>query len=674
MRIALAGNPNSGKTTLYNALTGKLEHVGNWAGVTVDRKEAKLRSALNQGIAGITVIDLPGAYSMSPFTNEESITQESILNERIDVLINVVDSTNLSRSLFFTTQLLDLGIPTVIALNKSDLTRQKGNEINAAKLGDLLGCPVMEVAAVRENDTELSSLISKAVSEERRPSGGRGRRRGGHRHHHGDAHIRNRFKNRHAAMHDDRHRFHVVKSIVDQVEVRKVSSTQITRQDRWDRIIANKYFGIPIFVAVIWLVFSISQAWVGPPVADLLGGWINSFSTTVDLWIGPNVNPVLHSILIDGIIGGVGAVIGFLPLIMILFFCLALLEDCGYMARVAVVMDPFLKKVGLSGRSIIPMVIGTGCAIPGIMATRTIKSERQRRTTAMLTPFMPCGAKLPIIALFSGIFSGGNAWMGTSMYFMGIVMIIIGALIIRAITGDKSRSYFIIELPEYRFPSIKRAFLSMYERGKEFVIKAGTIILASNVVVNLMQNFTWNLQLATGVEESILSSVATPLSLLFIPLGFGMWQFAAATVTGFIAKENVVGTLAVSFGIASFFSEDALISTGAASVAEIMGIGAVAAMAYMVFNLFSPPCVAAIGAMRAELNSNRWFYGALLFQLGSGYVAAFLVYHIGTLVTAGTLGTAFMPGLLAVSVIVGAVVWLIMKQRRAQRLEEEAAA
>ncbi len=668
MRIALAGNPNSGKTTLYNALTGKMEHVGNWAGVTVDQKEAKLRSSLNPSGLELIVIDLPGAYSMSPYTNEESITQDYILNANIDVIINVVDSTNLSRSLFFTTQLLELGMPVVVALNKSDLTRQKGNEINIAKLSELLDHPVIEISAVHDHEQILKTLIEKALIEQ--PHSHQyhcGIHRPGLGHGHGRHHRRGRGGHPQKAF-QDRQRFNFVQSVVDQVEVRKVSSTHLTIHDRWDRVIANKYFGIPIFIFVIYLVFSLSQAWIGPVVADVLSGWINSFSQTVDSLMGTSVNPVLRSILLDGIIGGVGAVIGFLPLIMVLFFCLSLLEDCGYMARVAVIMDPFLKKVGLSGRSIIPMVIGTGCAIPGIMATRTIKSERQRRTTAMLTPFMPCGAKLPIIALFSGIFSGGNAWIGTSMYFMGIVIIILGALIIRAITGDQSRSFFIIELPEYRFPNLKRAVFSMFDRAKEFIIKAGTIILVCNVIVNIMQTFTWNLQIAATVEESILAGVASPIALLFVPLGFGLWQFSAATITGFIAKENVVGTLAVSFAITSFMNVDgATLPGGASSIAEVMGITSVAAMAYMVFNLFSPPCIAALGAMKAELKSTRWFVGAILFELGMGYVVAFMVYQGGTLLTTGALGAGFIPGLIAVMAMIGTVAYLIQRQKNKKR-------
>ena len=360
--------------------------------------------------------------------------------------------------------------------------------------------------------------------------------------------------------------------------------------------------------------------------------------------LGEGVNPVLSALLLDGIIGGVGAVVGFLPLIMVLFFMLGLLEDSGYMARVAVIMDGYFKKIGLSGKSIIPMIVGTGCAIPGIMATRTIRNERQRRTTAMLTPFMPCGAKLPIIALFAGVFFNDNAWVGTSMYFLAIAMIIISGLIIRMITGDKSTSYFIMELPEYRIPSIRRAAISMMSQARSFIVKAGTIILVCNAVVQLLQTFNWNFQVVAESmpETSILASLASPVAWLLIPLGFGAWQFAAAAITGFIAKENVVGTLAVTFTITNFIDvEELALVSGGTEVGAVFGIGAVAALAFLVFNLFTPPCFAAIGAMNSELESRKWLWGAIGYQLGTGYTMAFLIYQLGTLITTGSVGSGF---------------------------------
>ncbi len=653
IRVALAGNPNSGKTTLFNALTGRLERVGNWAGVTIEKKEGYVKKSLNKTDTQIMVVDLPGAYSMSPFTSEESITSDYVKNENPDVIINIVDATNLSRSLFFTTQLLELSIPVVIALNKSDLTRKKKTKINVDRLSELLGCPVIETVSTKSRDNGLEELVYKVVEVK------------------GNAQIAP-FDAEEVDMSDkssveasDKKRYEFVKGIVSQVENRQISSSAQTIQDSIDRILANKWLGIPIFAVVMWVVFSISQTYVGPFLADIFVGWIDLFYAWVERLIGEGASPVLTSILLDGIIGGVGAVVGFLPLIMLLFFLLALLEDCGYMARVAVVMDPFFKKVGLSGKSIIPMILGTGCAIPGVMATRTIKNDRQRRTTAMLTPFMPCGAKLPVIALFSGAFFNDAAWVGTLMYFVGIAIIVVGALLVSRITGEKySRSFFIMELPEYKFPSIKRAVVSMLSRAKAFIIKAGTIILLCNAAVQIMQTFNWKFQVvAEGAENtSILASIATPFAILLIPLGFGVWQLAAASITGFIAKENVVGTIAVLYGITNFIDTEelSLVSDGA-SVAGILGLSSVAALAYLMFNLFTPPCFAAIGAMNAEMESKKWLLGAIAFQFGMGYTVAFITYQVGTLITTGSFGIAFIPGLIIVSMIIGCIAFLVKK-------------
>ena len=384
--------------------------------------------------------------------------------------------------------------------------------------------------------------------------------------------------------------------------------------------------------------------------------------------MGDSVSPLLSALLLEGIIGGVGAVVGFLPLIMVLFFLLALLEDCGYTARIAVVMDRYLKKVGLSGRSIIPMIIGTGCAIPGVMATRTIRDERQRRTTAMLTPFMPCGAKLPVIALFA-VFFKDAAWVGTSMYFMGIAIIIFGALIINRITGEgpgRANSYFIMELSDYRVPSIKRAFISMMSRAKAFIVKAATIILVCNAAVQIMQTFNWSFQVVEeGMESaSILASMAHPFAILLIPLGFGVWQLAAAAITGFIAKENVVGTLAVVYGITNFIdTEEFALVSGADSVASVMGLTSVAALAYLMFNLFTPPCFAAIGAMNAEMDSKKWLFAGIGFQFGMGYTVAYLVYQIGTLITTGSFGAGVLGGLAVIAVIFGTLIYLMRRNK-----------
>ena len=536
MRIAFAGNPNSGKTTMYNALTGRNERVGNWAGVTVEKKESAIRRSYADTAETLMAVDLPGAYSMSPFTSEESITSAYVRSEHPDVIVNIVDATNLSRSLFFTTQLLELGIPVVVALNKSDINRKKETRIDTAALS--------------------AALVA----------------------------------------------------------------------------------GIEVF-----------QAFVGSLVE--------------------NAHPLLQALLVDGIIGGVSAVIGFLPLVMVMYFLIALLEDCGYMARVCVVLDPIFKKAGLSGKSVIPFVIGTGCAIPGVMACRTIRSERERRAAAMLTPFMPCGAKLPVIALFAGAFFSDASWVGTLMYFVGIALIFFGALLVGRISGYKNRrSFFIMELPEYKVPSVRRAFISMCARGWAYIVKAGTIILVCNTVVQIMQTFTWSFQVAQLADTSILASVARPFAYLLVPvIGVVSWQMAAAAITGFIAKENVVGTLAVCFiGLENLIDTEelALMEGAGAEAATVFAITRAAALAYLMFNLFTPPCFAALGAMNAEIGDRKWFWGGVGLQFATGFTVAYLVYQIGTLITTGSVGAGFVPGLIAVLAIAAVIAILIRRTDR----------
>lgn len=653
LKISLAGNPNSGKTTLFNALTGKLEKVGNWAGVTISKKEASLRKELAIANGEATIVDLPGAYSMSPFTLEESITRDFIKSENPDVIVNVVDATNLNRSLFFTTQLLELGIPVVVALNKSDLNKSRKLTIDVAQLSQLLGCPVVETVAADSRVDGLTELVSKAISAKQLDQVAP------------FTQEYSEIKQAEEVQALDAKRYSFVKQLVAEVETREVLSSEQTIHDKVDTVLAHKWFGLPIFAVIMWCVFSISQTHVGPLFADTLVGWIDSFYGMVEGMMGDDVSPLLSALLLDGIIGGVGAVVGFLPLIMVLFFMLALLEDSGYMARVAIIMDRFFKKVGLSGKSIIPMIIGTGCAIPGIMATRTIQNERQRRTTAMLTPFMPCGAKLPVIALFAGVFFQNSAWVGTSMYFAGIGLIILGAMLIVRITGEKStRSFFILEMPEYRVPSLKLAMNSTLSRAKAFIIKAGTIILLCNAAVQIMQTFTWGFEIVPeGAEStSILAGLASPFAFLLIPLGFGVWQLAAAAITGFIAKENVVGTLAVVYGITNFIdTEELALVSGSADVATVMGLSSVAALAYLVFNLFTPPCFAAIGAMNAELENKKWLMGGIALQLGIAYVTAFTIYQVGTLATTGSLGDGFVFGLVVCVALIGYLFTLLKK-------------
>ena len=664
MRIAFAGNPNSGKTTMYNALTGRNEKVGNWAGVTVERKESLIKKAYYAGEEELVAVDLPGAYSMSPFTSEESITSSYVKNEHPDAIINIVDATNLSRSLFFTTQLLELGVPVVVALNKSDITDKKQTRIDERLLSEKLGCPVVKTISTSSGHDGLKEAVAAAASL----------KGAGQRAPYVQADIDLTDKN--AVEEADRKRFAFVNEIVKQVEQRKVFTKDKNAQDKVDAVITHKIVGIPIFAAVIFLVFYISQTTLGTWIADWLVAWIETFQG----WVGgmmENANPLLYAILVDGIIGGVGAVIGFLPLVMVMYFLIALLEDCGYMARATVVLDPIFKRVGLSGKSVIPMVIGTGCAIPGVMASRTIRNERERRTTAMLTPFMPCGAKIPVIALFAGAFFADAWWVSATMYLVGIVLILLGALLVKRITGQKYRkSFFIIELPEYKIPSLKRACISMLERGKAYIIKAGTIILVCNTVVQIMQTFNWQFQLvAEGAEDtSILASIAHPISILFIPLGFGVWQLAAAAVTGFIAKENVVGTLAVCFvGLENLIDADelALIEGAGAEAASIIAITKVAALAYLMFNLYTPPCFAAIGAMNSEMKSSKWVWGAIGLQLGVGYTVGYAVYTIGTLITAPeTLNVgAALAGLAAVLVFAAVIIGLIRNTNKKLKTE-----
>ena len=662
MRIAFAGNPNSGKTTMYNALTGRNEKVGNWAGVTVDKKEAPIKRSY-AGDLELIAVDLPGAYSMSPFTSEESITSSYVKNEHPDAIINIVDATNLSRSLFFTTQLLELGIPVVVALNKHDINAKKETNIDVAALSKKLGCPVVDTTSTTGEG--LAEVVKAAAV-----LNGQGQKAP---YNQGNVDL----TNKEAVIAADKKRFEFVNKIVASVETRKVLTKEKNFQDKIDAVLTHPIAGIPIFAAIMFLVFHISQSdgsmGLGVWLADTLVGWLEAFQG----WAGELVSgaaPILQALLVDGIIGGVAAVVGFLPLVMVMYFLIALLEDCGYMARATVVLDPIFKKVGLSGKSVIPFVIGTGCAIPGVMACRTIRNERERRATAMLTPFMPCGAKLPVIALFAGAFFEDASWVGTLMYFVGIILILLGAILVNKIAGHKNRkSFFIIELPEYKVPSLGRAFKSMCSRGWAYIVKAGTVILVCNTVVQIMQTFNWSFQPTEVASESILATIASPVGVLLVPIvGVASWQLAAAAVTGFIAKENVVGTLAVCFvGLENLIDTEelALMEGAGAEVAGIMAITKVAALAYLMFNLYTPPCFAALGAMNSEINDRKWFWGGVALQFATGYVIAYLVYQIGTLITTGSVGAGFLPGLIVVAAIVAVIGTLINKTNKSLAAE-----
>ena len=655
MKIALTGNPNSGKTTMYNALTGRNEKVGNWAGVTVDKKESPIKKIYNESDKQLIAVDLPGAYSMSPFTSEESITSDFVKNENPDVIINIVDATNLSRSLFFTTQLLELGIPVVVALNKSDINEKKQTTINVKLLSQLLGCPIVETVSTTSKDEGLKEVVKEAIAQN-----GKGQKA---------PYLQNvaDMSDKKQIEEADRKRFEFVNKIVAEVETRKIKTNVKNSQDKIDLVLANKWLGIPVFAVVMFFVFQISQAWVGPFLAEsVLCPIIDGFGEIVAGWM-EGTAPILQTIVVDGIVGGVSAVVGFLPLVMVMYFLIALLEDCGYMARVSVVLDFIFKKVGLSGKSVIPFVIGTGCAIPGVMACRTIRNERERSATAMLTPFMPCGAKLPVIALFAGVFFEDAAWVGTIMYFVGILIIFLGALLINKIAGHKHRkSFFIMELPEYKLPSIWRAFKSMCSRGWAYIVKAGTIILVCNAAVTIMQGFGWNFQPVEDPSNSILASIASPVAVLLIPLGFGVWQMAAAAVTGFIAKENVVGTIASVYGISNFIDTEelALVAGANQEVAAVLGLTKAAALACLMFNLFTPPCFAAIGAMNAEIKDKKWMFGGIGLQIATGYSIAFVVYQLGTIITTGNVGSGFFGGLIAVLAFAIVIIGLIMNTER----------
>ena len=617
MRIALTGNPNSGKTTMYNALTGRNEKVGNWAGVTVEKKEHPIKKAYYGGEEQLIAVDLPGAYSMSPFTSEESITSAYVKHENPDVIINIVDATNLSRSLFFTTQLLELGIPVVVALNKSDINEKKDTKIDVDALSAKLGCPVIRTVSTSAEGlkTVVETAVARANESQLAP--------------YSEGNID--LTDKKAVENADRERFDFVNKIVSKVETRKVLTKDKNSDDRIDAVLTNPVAGILIFAGIMFLVFQISQAWVGPLIADTLVAWLETFQA----WVG------------------------------------TLLEDCGYMSRAAVVLDPIFKKVGLSGKSVIPFVITTGCAVPGIMASRTIRNDRERRATAMLSPFMPCGAKIPVIALFAGAFFDGAGWVSFVMYATGIVLIFLGALLVNKIAGYKARkSFFIMELPEYKAPSLWGAFKSMCNRGWAYIKKAATIILLCNTVVQVMQTFDWSFQVAETADSSILASIAGPFAYLLVPIvGVLSWQLAAAAVTGFIAKENVVGTLAVCFvGLENLIDTDelAMLEGTGAEIAGVIAITKVAALAYLMFNLYTPPCFAAIGAMNSEMKSGKWVWAGIGLQLCTGYTVAYLVYTIGTLVTApSTLNVgAAVAGLIAVLIMAAVIVCMVHRTNR----------
>lgn len=647
MKIALAGNPNSGKTTLFNALTGKTEYVGNWAGVTVEKKVAPLLKKFVNGDAQIEIVDLPGAYSISPYTGEEAITRDFILEDAPDAIINIVDGANFERSLFFTTQLLELGIPVIVALNKSDVLEKRGSDIDINLLEKELNCLVISTTATSQHG--LNQLMVKAIELV------------------GQNKVQIAPTIDHILNDADKSRQLYITALVKKVQVKTHDMSKITISDKVDRIVAHKYLGLPIFFMIMWAVYAFS--------IEGLGGYLSGFfNDTLFGEVIPNavngflesvgVSPLLQALIVDGAIGGVGAVIGFLPLIMVLFFCLALLEDSGYMSRVAVLMDRYFKKIGLSGKSIIPMIVGSGCAIPGVMATRTIEDDNERRVTTILTPFVPCGAKLPIITLFSIVFFPNSSWVGPSMYILAFALIIIGGLLLKRLFVFESSTHFILELPEYKMPSLKHALTQMFDKAKGFIIKASTIILVMNTLVWFMQAFGPNLQPVEDQATSILAIVGGFIAPLFLPIGIIGWQMAAASITGFIAKENVVATFAVLLAAAT---EDALHVPGGVLTTLF---NPVTAYAFLAFNLFTPPCFAAIGAMRTEMSDRKWLFRGLGFQLSVGYIIAILISQIGSFVVYGTPSVGFVPAIFVLTAYAALLLILIKRADKRRAIVE----
>lgn len=687
IKIGLAGNPNCGKTTLFNALTGATQYVGNWPGVTVEKKSGKLK-----GNKEVEIIDLPGIYSLSPYTLEEVVTRRFMIEEHPDAIINIVDATNIERNLYLTTQILELGIPTVIALNMMDLIRKNGDSISCKALSKQLGCPVVEISALKEEG--IKEAVNKAIEIAKQ-----GRAKNftlpmmeevqeaiGQIKNLLDIHnitssldndwiaiklferdeeitkylsldenvikqIEEIVKACESELDDDcesiitSERYAYIGKVVSEA-VKKGSQGKETVSDRIDKVITNRFLALPIFVLIMWFVYYISVSSLGAIVTDwtndvlfgeIIQGNIQNFLETV------NVAPWLVALVCDGIIGGVGAVLGFVPQIMLLFFFLAILEDCGYMARVAFIMDRIFRKFGLSGKSFIPMLIGSGCGVPGIMASRTLENDKDRKMTIMLTTFIPCGAKLPIIALFSGAMFGGASWVAPTVYFMCITMVVICGMILKQtklFAGEPAP--FVMELPIYHIPGLKGVLIHMWDRGKGFIIKAGTVIFVACGLIWFLQSFNWSLQMVEG-EGSILASIGNVVAPIFAPLGFGNWEAAVATITGLVAKENIVATYGVLYGIADATEETSdLLSVIAANFTVV------SAFSFIAFNMLCAPCFAAVGAIRREMGSWKWTFIATGFQTFTAYLVALLINKVGT---ALLLGGSIIEAIIAIAIV-----------------------
>ncbi len=686
IKIALAGNPNSGKTTLFNGLTGSNQFVGNWPGVTVEKKEGKLK-----GHKDVVIMDLPGIYSLSPYTLEEVVARNYLITERPDVILNIVDGTNLERNLYLSTQLMELGIPVVMAINMMDIVEKNGDHININQLSKDLGCEIVEISALK--GTGIMKAAEKAISVATRNTSAPV--------HKFAPEIENVLEDIEnmldASIPEEQKRFYAIKlferddkiaqtmKVVPNVEeiikkaeeaqdddsesiitnerygyitsvigksYKKAAKGQLSTSDKIDRIVTNRILALPIFAVVMFIVYYVSVTTVGAIVTD----WTNDvlFGEIIppaieNILVSINCADWLQSLILDGIVAGVGAVIGFVPQMLVLFIFLAFLEACGYMARVAFIMDRIFRKFGLSGKSFIPMLIGSGCGVPGVMASRTIENDRDRKMTIMTTTFIPCGAKLPIIALIAGAFFDGSAWVATSSYFVGVAAIVCSGIILKKtkmFAGEPAP--FVMELPAYHLPTVTNVLRSMWERGWSFIKKAGTIILLSTIVLWFLMSFGWvdgsfGMLEAEQLDSSILASIGSVIAPLFAPLGWGDWKMAVAAVTGLIAKENVVGTFGVLFGFAEV-AED-----GAEIWGQLAGsMTGVAAYSFLVFNLLCAPCFAAIGAIKREMNSGKWTWFAIGYQTILAYAVSLAIYQIGTVVTGGGFGIGTVVAILVV--------------------------
>ncbi|MFT8317626.1 MAG: ferrous iron transport protein B [Sporolactobacillus sp.] len=693
MRIALAGNPNCGKTTLFNNLTGSSQYVGNWPGVTVEKKEGRLK-----GNKAVTITDLPGIYSLSPYTLEEIVSRNYLMNESPAAIINLVDGTNLERNLYLTTQILELGLPVVVALNMIDIVKKSGTTIDEKKLSRSLGCPVIAISALK--GTGAAEMVEKAI--ERPLADGTSTAI-----HPYSAPIesvldkiadqikdnvdperlrwyavklferdervlaelalpedaRTRLENLTAAAEKDtgddsetiitNERYDYITELVGKCQ-HKAAQT-MTTSDKIDRIVTNRFLSLPIFVAIIWLIYYISVTSVGTFVTDwtndtLFGSWITNGATQFLTDIG--TAKWLVSLIVNGIIGGVGTVLGFIPQMMILFFFLAILEDSGYMARVAFIMDRLFRRFGLSGKSFIPILISSGCGVPGIMATRTIENEKDRRMTIMLTTFIPCGAKLTIITMMVLTFFPGSTWIAPAMYLLGIAMIAMSGIILkktRLFAGDPAP--FVMELPAYHLPSLKGVLIHMWERSKHFIIKAGTIIFLACSLIWFLSTFNWRMQMV-DVDHSMLAVLGHLISWFFAPLGFGTWKGAVASISALVAKENAIGTLAVLNGVADSGNTHALV-TGIGSMFTSVG-----AFSFMLFNLFNPPCIVAMSTTAREMNSAKWTMIAIGYQMALGYGIAFVFNQLGSVIF---MGASFGVGPILAVLLLAVVVFLLVR-------------